>query len=136
MDGDMYVHPATQGNVARLREFMRDKATASGITNLFVIDGTLDAIPLPTDTADVLLTCRAIGWHLDEELVESLLASHAGGPAAQLTSARATTVAGDGCGPLGEVWIHASAVSPLVPFPTGYHSSGLSARPVGALGSK
>ena len=56
--------------VTRLREFMRDKAAASGITNLFVPDGTLDAIPLPTDTADVLLTCRAIGWHLEEELVE------------------------------------------------------------------
>jgi Methyltransferase domain len=56
--------------VTRLRAFMRDKAAASGITNLFVVDGTLDAIPLPTDTADVLLTCRAIGWHLEEELLE------------------------------------------------------------------
>ena len=56
--------------VMRLRQFMRDKATASGIANLFVLDGTLDAIPLPTDTADVLLTCRAIGWRLEDELVE------------------------------------------------------------------
>jgi len=56
--------------VTRLREFMRHKAAASGITNLFVLDGTLDAIPLPTDSADVLLTCRAIGWRLEEELVE------------------------------------------------------------------
>lgn len=56
--------------VARLREFLRDRAAASGVTNLFVLDGTLDAMPLPTDTADVLLTCRAIGWRLDEELVE------------------------------------------------------------------
>ena len=28
--------------VARLGEFMRDRATASGITNLYVLDGTLD----------------------------------------------------------------------------------------------
>jgi hypothetical protein len=56
--------------VTRLRGFMRDKAAASGITNLFVLDGTLDAIPLPTDTADVLLTCRATGWRLEEELIE------------------------------------------------------------------
>jgi hypothetical protein len=56
--------------VARLREYMRDKAAASGITDLFVLDGTLDAIPLPADTADVLLTCRAIGWRLEDELVE------------------------------------------------------------------
>jgi SAM-dependent methyltransferase len=56
--------------VTRLREFMRDKAAASDTSNLFVLDGTLGAIPLPTDTADVLLTCRAIGWRLEEELVE------------------------------------------------------------------
>jgi ubiquinone/menaquinone biosynthesis C-methylase UbiE len=56
--------------VERLRAYMRDKAVASGITNLFVLDGTLDAIPLPSDTADVLLTCRAIGWHLEKELEE------------------------------------------------------------------
>jgi hypothetical protein len=56
--------------VTRLREFMRKKAAASGISNLFVLDGTLDAIPLPSDTADVLLTCRAVGWRLEQELVE------------------------------------------------------------------
>ena len=39
---------------ARLREFMRDKAAASGIANLYVLDGTLAAIPLPTDTTDAL----------------------------------------------------------------------------------
>jgi ubiquinone/menaquinone biosynthesis C-methylase UbiE len=70
--------------VARLRKFMRDKATASGATNLFVLDGTLDAIPLPTDTADVLLTCRAIGWRLDEELVEVERVVKAGGVALHL----------------------------------------------------
>jgi hypothetical protein len=70
--------------VARLREFMRDKAAASGITNLFVLDGTLDAIPLPTDTGDVLLTCRAIGWRLEEELVEIERVVRAGGVALHL----------------------------------------------------
>ena len=48
--------------VARLRQFMRDKAAARAISNLYVLDGTLDAIPLPDDSVDVLLTCRAIGW--------------------------------------------------------------------------
>ena len=70
--------------VARLREFMRDRAAASAITNLFVLDGTLDAIPLPTDTADVLLTCRAIGWRLEEELVEIERVVRAGGVALHL----------------------------------------------------
>jgi SAM-dependent methyltransferase len=70
--------------VARLREFMREKATSSGITNLFVLDGTLDAIPLPPDSADVLLTCRAIGWRLEEELVEIERVVKAGGVALHL----------------------------------------------------
>ena len=70
--------------VARLRQFMREKAAASGISNLFVLDGTLDAIPLPTDTADVLLTCRAIGWRLEGELVEIERVVRAGGIALHL----------------------------------------------------
>ena len=35
-----------------------------------MLDRALDAIPLPTDMADVLLTCRAIGWRVEEELIE------------------------------------------------------------------
>ncbi len=69
--------------VARLRVYMRDKA-AAGNTNLYVLDGTLDAIPLATDTADVLLTCRAIGWRLEEELVEIERVVRAGGVALHL----------------------------------------------------
>ena len=69
---------------ARLREYMREKAALSGVTNLSVLDGTLDTIPLPTDTADVLLTCRAIGWRLEEELVEIERVVRAGGVALHL----------------------------------------------------
>ncbi|MCP3974534.1 MAG: class I SAM-dependent methyltransferase [bacterium] len=56
--------------VAKLRQFMRDKATRLGVDNLHVLDGFLHSIPLPADQADVLLTCQAIGWHLPEELQE------------------------------------------------------------------
>lgn len=70
--------------VARLREFMRQKAATSDIANLFVLDGTLDAIPLPPDTADVLLTCRAIGWRLEQELVEIERVVRPGGVALHL----------------------------------------------------
>jgi SAM-dependent methyltransferase len=70
--------------VVRLREFMREKAARSGVTNIFVLDGTLGAIPLPTDTADVLVTCRAIGWRLEEELVEIERVVRAGGTALHL----------------------------------------------------
>jgi SAM-dependent methyltransferase len=70
--------------VARLREFMRAKAAASGTTGLYVLDGTLDAIPLPAGTADVLLTCRAIGWRLEQELIEIERVVRAGGVALHL----------------------------------------------------
>ncbi len=56
--------------VATLREFVREKATSLRISNLFVLDGLLSAIPLPAGTADVLLTHQAIGWDLAPELAE------------------------------------------------------------------
>jgi SAM-dependent methyltransferase len=56
--------------VGTLRRFMRDKAAEMGIGNVFVLDGFLHAIPLPTAIADVLLTCQAIGWALPDELAE------------------------------------------------------------------
>ena len=56
--------------VAALRQFIRSKATRQHLNNLFVLDGFLHAIPLPPASADVLLTCQAIGWALPEELAE------------------------------------------------------------------
>ena len=56
--------------VATLRQYMREKATRLGINTLFVLDGFLHVIPLPAGSADVLLTCQAIGWALPEELAE------------------------------------------------------------------
>jgi SAM-dependent methyltransferase len=56
--------------VATLRQFLRDKAERRHVTNLFVLDGFLHAVPLPAASADVLLTCQAIGWALPEEMAE------------------------------------------------------------------
>ena len=56
--------------VGTLRRFMRNKAAEMEIGNLFVLDGFLHAIPLPTDSADVLVTCQAVGWALPDELAE------------------------------------------------------------------
>jgi SAM-dependent methyltransferase len=56
--------------VAALREYMRAKAARLGVTNLYVLDGRLHAIPLPPGSADALITCRAIGWDLPAELAE------------------------------------------------------------------
>jgi SAM-dependent methyltransferase len=68
-----------------MRGFMRQKATRLDVANLFVLDGTLDAVPLPAGSADLLVTCRAIGWHLDDELVEIERVVAPGGAAVHLT---------------------------------------------------
>lgn len=73
--------------VATLRQFMREKATKLGISNLYVLDGLLDAIPLPAASADVLLTCQAIGWNLPGELQEIDRVVKAGGIAMHLFGA-------------------------------------------------
>jgi len=49
---------------------MRNKAVTLGIANLFVLEGLLHTIPLPAASVDVLLTCQAVGWCLEEELAE------------------------------------------------------------------
>ena len=56
--------------VTRLRQFIRDKAAAAGLDNVFVIDGFNHRIPLPRHFADVLVTSHALGWNLEEELKE------------------------------------------------------------------
>jgi SAM-dependent methyltransferase len=56
--------------VARLRAYMRQKAAGSRAADLYVLDGTLDAIPLPPSTANVLITNRAVGWRLAAEIAE------------------------------------------------------------------
>jgi len=56
--------------VASLRSFMKEKSEKNHIGNLFVMDGTLDSIPLPDQSLDILITSNAIGWKLQEELKE------------------------------------------------------------------
>jgi len=52
------------------RSFMKEKALSQKVSNLFVMDGTLDSIPLPENSLDTLITSNAIGWNLQEELIE------------------------------------------------------------------
>jgi len=56
--------------VARLREFTREKTSKAGLSNVFVVDGFLHAIPLPDGFADVLITSHALGWRPEEEFTE------------------------------------------------------------------
>jgi SAM-dependent methyltransferase len=68
----------------RLRRYIDDKAAALGIANVETLAGTLDAMPLPDDAADALLTCRAVGWNLGQELVEIARVVRPGGVAIHL----------------------------------------------------
>jgi SAM-dependent methyltransferase len=70
-----------------LRAFMRKRARERGLRNVFVMDGLLSAIPLPDGAADVLVTCRAIGWDLAAELEEVERVVRPGGVALHLTAA-------------------------------------------------
>lgn len=70
--------------VAALRQFIRTKANRLGIDNVFVLDGFLHAIPLPDGSADMLVTRQAIGWKLDEELLEIERVVKPGGTALHL----------------------------------------------------
>ena len=56
--------------VAGLRDYMRDDCRRAGVENVYVIDGFLHAIPLPSGSVDVLVTRRSIGWRLPEEIAE------------------------------------------------------------------
>jgi len=56
--------------LSSFRTFMKEKAVDKCVENLFVMDGTLDSIPLPDHTLDVLITSNAIGWNLSAELEE------------------------------------------------------------------
>jgi SAM-dependent methyltransferase len=56
--------------VGRLRRFIRERAAGEGLHNLYVVDGFSHAIPLPDSFADVLITSHALGWRLEDELLE------------------------------------------------------------------
>jgi ubiquinone/menaquinone biosynthesis C-methylase UbiE len=56
--------------VTRLREFIREKAKQMELENIFVLDGFLHAIPLPDDFADVFISSHALGWQVDQEVIE------------------------------------------------------------------
>ena len=73
--------------IASLRSYMREKAVSQGTKNLYVMDGTLDRIPLPDDSLDLLITSNAIGWNLGEELEEIERVVKAGGQAIHLIHA-------------------------------------------------
>ena len=70
--------------VCSFRSFIREKSKKGKLKNLYAIDGLLDSIPLPDNSADVLITSNAIGWNLEEELIEIERVLKQGGEAIHL----------------------------------------------------
>lgn len=74
--------------VTSLRSFMKEKALRGNAENIFVMDGTLDSIPLPNHSLDILITSNAIGWKLPQELKEIERVVKPGGHAIHLLWAK------------------------------------------------
>lgn len=74
--------------VTSLRSFIKEKALKGNAENIFVMDGTLDSIPLPNHSLDVLITSNAIGWNLPQELKEIERVVRPGGHAIHLLWAK------------------------------------------------
>lgn len=70
--------------VANLRHHLRARTARDHITNLLVLDGRLDALPLETGRLDVLVTCHALGWNLQAEIAEITRALRPSGTAIHL----------------------------------------------------
>lgn len=70
--------------VSSFRKYMKEKAAEKGVENLYIMDGTLDSIPLPDHSLDILITSNAIGWNLMEELNEIKRVVKPGGHAIHL----------------------------------------------------
>lgn len=70
--------------VGTLRRYLRERASREGVSNVYVSDGFLHAIPVPAETADVLVTCHAVGWVPQRELAEIERVLRPGGIAVHL----------------------------------------------------
>ncbi|MCP5108346.1 MAG: class I SAM-dependent methyltransferase, partial [bacterium] len=56
--------------ITSFRRFIREKANEENCSNIYVMDGFLDTIPLPENSLDILFTSNAIGWNPEKELQE------------------------------------------------------------------
>lgn len=65
--------------VATLREYMRDKIAAEGISNIRVLDGFVTELPFPDDTFDVVMSGHVVGDDHDKEIAELTRVCKAGG---------------------------------------------------------
>ena len=65
--------------VDRLREFLREKRDRLGIKNMSVSDGTIEEIPYPDDSFDIVMSGHVIGDDYDKENGEMTRVTKNGG---------------------------------------------------------
>lgn len=56
--------------VDRLREFIRDKIKKKNISNIVVVDGTVETIPYPDNTFDIVMSAHVVGDNYEQEIAE------------------------------------------------------------------
>jgi ubiquinone/menaquinone biosynthesis C-methylase UbiE len=54
--------------VDRLREFMRNKIACEGISNVVVLDGTIEDIPFEDNTFDISMSAYVLGLDYKKEI--------------------------------------------------------------------
>ena len=65
--------------VDRLREYLRSKLDRLGIRNVFVVDGTIQRLPFPDESFDILVSGHVIGDDYDRECREMERVARPGG---------------------------------------------------------
>jgi hypothetical protein len=65
--------------VANLRRYLKDKARAQGVGNVYVVDGLITDLPFPDGFADVTMEGHVFGDHPEEEHREMVRVTRAGG---------------------------------------------------------
>jgi SAM-dependent methyltransferase len=65
--------------VANLRAYLKEKARAKGLQNVYPVDGLITDIPFPGQTADVTMGGHVFGEDLDAEYQELMRVTKAGG---------------------------------------------------------
>ncbi|BCN29082.1 class I SAM-dependent methyltransferase [Anaeromicropila herbilytica] len=53
-----------------LREYMKDKIKNEGISNVVVVDGTVEHIPYEDNTFDIVMSAHVVGDYYDAEIAE------------------------------------------------------------------
>jgi len=65
--------------VDRMREYMRDKIQRQNISNVVVVDGTIESIPYPDNTFDIVMSGHVTGDDFDRELAELIRVTKSNG---------------------------------------------------------